>query len=117
MGRSYIEQTRAAFMIDIDSAASKLAPGPLSLAILPDLFAAIRLRRLAGKILWICRALTKCQRADILRQADVLARRDLRFPDCLGFTRSGMLELSVRHGRPVLDKDDRVKAVIKTQLR
>ena len=36
----YIEQTRAAFMVDIDSAASKLAPGPLSLAILPDLFAA-----------------------------------------------------------------------------
>ena len=51
-------------------------------------------------------ALTKSQRADILQQADELARRDMRFPDCLGFTRSGMLELSVRHGRPVLDKDD-----------
>ena len=112
----YVEQTRAAFMIDIDSAQSKLAPGPLSAAILPDLFAVIRLRRLAGKILVDMPALTKSQRADILYQANELARRDRRFPDCLGFTRSGMLELSVRHGRPVLDKDDRVQAVIKKQL-
>ena len=112
----YVEQTRAAFMIDIDSAQSKLAPGPLSAAILPDLFAVIRLRRLAGKILVDMPALTKSQRADILYQANELARRDRRFPDCLGFTRSGMLELSVRHGRPVLDKDDRVQAVMKTQL-
>ena len=103
-------------MIDIDSAQSKLAPGPLSAAILPDLFAVIRLRRLAGKILVDMPALTKSQRTDILHQADELARRDLRFPECLGFTRSGMLELSVRHGRPVLDKDDRVQAVMKTQL-
>ena len=112
----YVEQTRAAFLIDIDSAQSKLAPGPLSAAILPDLFAVIRLRRLAGKILVDMPALTKSQRADILHRADELARRDLRFPDCLGFTRSGMLELSVRHGRLVLDKDDRVQAVMKTQL-
>ena len=112
----YIEQTRAALLIDIDSAQSKLAPGPLSAAILPDLFAVIRLRRLAGKILVDMPALTKSQRADILHRADELARRDLRFPDCLGFTRSGMLELSVRHGRPVLDKDGRVQAVMKTQL-
>ena len=112
----YVEQTRAASMIDIDSAKSKLAPGPLSAAILPDLFAVIRLRRLAGKILVDMPALTKSQRADILHRADELARRDLRFPDCLGFTRSGMLELSVRHGRPVLDKDGRVQAVMKTQL-
>ena len=103
-------------MIDIDSAQSKLAPGPLSTAILPDLFALIRLRRLAGKILVDMPALTKSQRTDILHQVDDLARRDLRFPDCLGFTRSGMLELSVRHGRPVLDKDDRVQAIIKTQF-
>ena len=112
----YIERTRAATMIDIDSGASKLAPGNLSLAILPDLFAAIRLRRLAGKILVDMPALTKSQRTDILHRADELARCDLRFPDCLGFTRSGMLELSVRHGRPLLDKDDRVQAVIKTKL-
>ncbi len=112
----YIEHTRAAFMIDIDSAASKLAPGILSPAILPDLFAAIRLRRLAGKIFVDLPTLTKIQRIDILHQADKLARGDLRFPHCLGFTRSGMLELSVRHGRPVLDKDDRVQAVIKKKL-
>ena len=59
--------------------------------------------------------LTKTQRTDILRQADELARRDLRFPNCLGFTRSGMLELSVRHGRHVLERDERVQAVIKNQ--
>ena len=112
----YVEQTRAAFMIDIDSAQSKLAPGPLAAAILPDLFAVIRLRRLAGKILVDMPALTKSQRTDILHQVDELARRDLRFPDCLGFTRSGMLELTVRHGRPVLDKDDRVQTVIKAHM-
>ncbi len=112
----YIEQTRAAFMIDIDSAASKLAPGPLSLAILPDLFAAIRLRRLAGKIFVDMPTLTKTQRTDILHQVDELARRDQRFPDCLGFTRSGMLELSVRHSRPILDKDERIQAIIQTRL-
>ena len=112
----YIEQTRAAFMIDIDSATSKLAPGPLCLSILPDLFTAIRLRRLAGKILVDMPALTKIQRADILRSVDKLAQRDVRFPECLGFTRSGMLELSVRHGRPVLEKDDSIKAAIKKKL-
>ena len=109
----YIEETRAAFMIDIDSAASKLAPSALSMAILPDLFAAIRLRRLSGKILVDMPALTKNQRTNILHQADELARRDFRFPNCLGFTRSGMLELSVRHGRPVLDNDHKVQAIIK----
>ena len=112
----YIEQTRAAFMIDIDSSTSKLGPVPLSMDVLPELFAAIRLRRLAGKILVDMPTLTKTQRMNILHKADELARRDSRFPDCLGFTRSGMLELSVRHGRPVLDKDERVQAVIKTNL-
>ena len=112
----YIEQTRAAVMVDIDSAASKLAPGPLSKAVLPDLFAAIRLRRLAGKILVDMPALTRAQRANLLLQADQLARRDMRFPYCLGFTRSGMLELTVRHGRPPLDKDARVQAIIHARL-
>ena len=112
----HVEQTRAAFMIDIDSAQSKLAPGQLSVAILPDLFLVIRLRRLAGKILVDMPALKKSQRMDILHQADELARRDPRYPDCLGFTRSGMLELSVRHGRPFLDKDDRVQAIIETRF-
>ena len=112
----YVERTRAAFMIDIDSATSKLAPGPLSVAVLPDIFAIIRLRRLAGKIFIDMPALTKSQRADILHQADKLSQRDLRYPNCLGFTRSGMLELSVRHSRPVLDKDDSVQAAIKTRF-
>ena len=109
----YIEETRAAFMIDIDSAGSKLAPSALSMAILPDLFAAIRLRRLSGKIFVDMPALTKTQRTNILDKADELARRDFRFPNCLGFTRSGMLELSVRHGRPVLDNDHKVQAIIR----
>ena len=103
-------------MIDVDSAASRLAPGPLSEAILPELFAVIRLRRLAGKIYVDLPTLTKAQRVDVLKQADDLARRDLRIPDCLGFTRSGMLELIVRHSYPVLHKDHRVREVIKTYL-
>ena len=86
------------------------------MAVLPDIFAIIRLRRLAGKIFVDMPALTKNQRADILHQADKLSQRDLRYPNCLGFTRSGMLELSVRHSRPVLDKDDSVQAAIKTRF-
>ena len=108
----YVEQTRAAVMIDIDSAASKLPPGSLTTSILPELFAVIRLRRLAGKIFVDMPALTKTQRLDILQQADKLARLDIRHPVCLGFTRSGMLELSVRHGRVVLDKDEGVKEIM-----
>ena len=112
----YIERTRAAIMIDIDSAVSKLAPGPLSLAVLPDLFRAIRLRRLAGKLLVDMPRLTKAQRIDVLYRAKELAQRDPRLPECLGFTRSGMLELSVRHGRLILDKDDRVRAIMKRRF-
>ena len=60
-------------------------------------------------------ALTKNQRADILHQADKLYSV-ICDANCLGFTRSGMLELSVRHSRPVLDKDDNVQAAIKTRF-
>ena len=113
----HIEQTRAAFMIDIDSATSKLAPGPLCVSVLSDLFGAMRFRRLAGKILVDMPRLTKDQRSNILKLVDERARLDLRFPDCIGFTRSGILEFSVRHGRPIIHEDDEVKAVIKANLR
>ena len=61
-GLLYIEQTRAAFMIDVDSASSKQAPLNLCTTILPDLFAAMRLRRLAGKIIVDMPFLTNSQR-------------------------------------------------------
>ena len=108
----WIEQTRAAVTVDIDSAASKLAPGRLCMAVLPELFTQIGLRRLAGKILVDMPYVAKDKREHILTEIDRLSRRDVRYPDCLGFTRSGLLELSVRHDRQVLDKDEELQAVI-----
>ena len=108
----WFEQTRAAVMIDIDSAASKLAPDRLCELVLPELFTQICLRRLAGKILVDMPYIAHHKRRSVLAEIDRLSRRDPRYPDCLGFTRSGLVELSVRHGRPVLDKDDTLQAVI-----
>ena len=108
----WIEQTRAAIMVDIDSAASKLAPDRLGEMILPELFTQIRLRRLAGKILVDMPYIKASKRDPVLAEIDRLSRGDPRYPDCLGFTRSGLLELSVRHGRSALDKDDTLQAVI-----
>lgn len=108
----WIEETRAAVMVDIDSAASKLSPDRLCQAVLPELFVQIRLRRLAGKILIDMPYIPKDKRAGVLAEIDRLSRYDVRYPDCLGFTRSGLLELSVRQGRPVLDKDEALEAVI-----
>ena len=99
-------------MVDIDSAASKLSPDRLCRTVLPELFAQIRLRRLAGKILIDMPYIAKDKRAGVLVEIDRLSRHDARYPDCLGFTRSGLLELSVRQGRPVLDKDEALEAVI-----
>ena len=99
-------------MIDIDSAASKLAPDRLCELVLPELFTQICLRRLAGKILVDMPYIAHHKRRSVLAEIDRLSRRDPRYPDCLGFTRSGLVELSVRHGRPVLDKDDTLQAVI-----
>lgn len=108
----WIEESRAAVMVDIDSAASKLRPDRLCRTVLPELFAQIRLRRLAGKILIDMPYIAKDKRAGVLVEIDRLSRHDARYPDCLGFTRSGLLELSVRQGRPVLDKDEALEAVI-----
>ena len=113
----WIEQTRAAVMVDIDSAASKLAPDRLCQLILPELFTQISLRRLAGKILVDLPYIANNKRSAILAEIDQLARFDPRYPECLGFTRSGLLELSVRHGRPVLDKDHTLQAVIEQVAR
>ena len=113
----WIEQTRAAVMVDIDSATSKLAPDRLCELILPELFTQLSLRRLAGKILIDMPYMATRKRSNILAEIDRLSRRDPRYPDCLGFTRSGLLELSVRHGRPVLDKDNMLQAVIEDLAR
>ena len=100
-------------MIDIDSAASKLAPDRLlKVGLATELFTQICLRRLAGKILVDMPYIAHHKRHSVLAEIDQLSRRDPRYPDCLGFTRSGLVELSVRHGRPVLDKDDTLQAVI-----
>lgn len=101
----WFEQTRAAVMVDIDSAGGKLGPDRLCSNVLPDLFRQIRLRRLAGKIVVDMPYLTKKSQTALLTEIDQQASCDPRYPDCLGFTRSGLLELSVRHSRPVIDAD------------
>jgi len=113
----WIEQTRAAVMVDIDSAASKLAPDRLCQLILPELFTQISLRRLAGKILVDLPYIANDKRSAVLAEIDQLTRFDPRYPECFGFTRSGLLELSVRHGRPVLDKDHTLQAVMEQVAR
>ena len=112
----WIEQTRAAVMVDIDSAGSKLAPDRLCQIILPELFTQISLRRLAGKILVDLPYIANDKRSAVLAEIDQLVRFDPRYPECFGFTRSGS-EVSVRHGRPVLDKDHTLQALIEQVAR
>ena len=113
----WFEQTRAAVMVDIDSAGGKLGPDRLCFQVLPDLFRQLRLRRLAGKILVDVPYLASKNRAGLLAEIDHQASCDPRYPDCLGFTRSGLLELSVRHSRPVLDTDQAFEALMEHHAR
>ena len=100
----WIEPTRAAVMVDIDSAASNLAPAPLTELVLPEIFYLLRLQGLAGRVLIDIPYLTASERQQISRQIDKLSIADPRHPEFSGFTPSGLAELRYRYGRQPLDK-------------
>ncbi|MGC6474023.1 MAG: ribonuclease E/G [Candidatus Puniceispirillaceae bacterium] len=100
----WIEPTRAAVMVDIDSAASNLAPLPLAVQVLPEIFYLLRLRGLAGRVLIDIPYLRAAERHQISQQIESLCRADPRHPEFSGFTPSGLVELRYRYGRQPLDK-------------
>ena len=100
----WIEPTRAAVMVDIDSAASNLAPLSLAEQVLPEIFYLLRLKGLAGRVLIDIPYLRAAERHQISRQIEGLCRADPRHPEFSGFTPSGLVELRYRYGRQPLDK-------------
>ena len=100
----WIEPTRAAVMVDIDSAASGLAPTPLVGLVLPEIFYLLRLRGLAGRVLIDIPYLSAAERQQVSLQIESLCGADPRHPEFSGFTPSGLAELRYRYGRQPLDK-------------
>ena len=72
----WIEPTRAAVMVDIDSAASNLAPAPLARLVLPEIFYLLRLRGLAGRVLIDIPYLSAAERQQVSRQIESLCSAD-----------------------------------------
>ena len=96
----WIEPTHAAVMVDIDSAASNLAPAPLAGLVLPEIFYLLRLRGLA--------ALTdipylRCRAQQVSRQIESLCSADPRHPEFSGFT-FWACRATLSYGRQPLDK-------------
>ena len=100
----WIEPTRAAVMVDIDSAASNLGPAALAGQVLPEIFHLLRLRGLGGRVLIDIPYLGAAERHQISQQIENLCRADPRHPESSGFTPSGLAELRYRYGRQPLDK-------------
>lgn len=100
----WIEPTRVAVMVDIDSAASNLAPAALAGQVLPEIFYLLRLRGLAGRVLIDIPYLSTAERHQISRQIENLCSADPRHPEFSGFTTAGLVELRYRYGRLALDK-------------
>ena len=100
----WIESTRAAVMVDVDSAASNLAPAPLARLVLPEIFYLLRLGGLAGRVLIDIPYLSAAERQQVSRQIENLCSADPRHPEFSGFTPSGLAELRYRYGRQPLDK-------------
>ncbi len=98
----WIELTRTAVMIDIDSARSKRAPAELATEVLPEIIAALRLRQLSGRIIIDIPRVSRRRQKDIEEALRQHAASDPRHPDIIGFTASGLLELKIRHGRKSL---------------
>ena len=100
----WIEPTRAAVMVDIDSAASNLGPAALAGQVLPEIFHLLRLRGLGGRVLIDIPYLGAAERHQISQQIENLCWADPRHPESSGFTPSGLAELRYRYGRQPLDK-------------
>ena len=95
----WIEPTRTAVMIDVDSAASKLGPSELAGDVLAEIIAALRLRQLSGRIIIDLPRVSKGRQKEIEGALRKVAATDPRHPDIIGFTASGLLEMKIRHGR------------------
>ena len=100
----WIEPTRAAIMIDIDSAQSGLSPAALASQTLPEIFYLLRLRGLAGRVLIDIPYLNGPERKKCEADIKALCKADPRQPEYSGFTPSGLVELRYRYGRQPLDK-------------
>ena len=100
----WIEPTRAAIMIDLDSAASSLAPATLASHTLPEIFYLLRLRGLAGRVLIDIPHLNGPDRKKCETEIKALCKADPRQPEYSGLTPSGLVELRYRYGRQPLDK-------------
>ena len=98
----WIETTRTAVMIDIDSARSKRAPAELAIEVLPEIIAALRLRQLSGRVIVDIPRVSRRRQKNIEEALRQHAASDPRHPDIIGFTASGLLELKIRHGRKPL---------------
>ena len=100
----WMEPTRAAIMIDVDSAASSLGPASLASQTLPEIFYLLRLRGLAGRVLIDIPYLNGPDREKCETEIKALCKEDPRQPEYSGFTPSGLIELRYRYGRQPLDK-------------
>ena len=101
----WMEPTRAAIMIDVDSAQSSLAPAILASQTLPEIFYLLRLRGLAGRVLIDIPYLNGPSRKKCETEIKALCKADPRQPEYCGFTPSGLIELRYRYGRQPLDKN------------
>ncbi len=100
----WIEPTRAAITVDVDSAASGLTPATLASHTLPEIFYLLRLRGLAGRVLIDIPYLNRASRKKFEIEIKALCKSDPRQPEYSGFTPSGLVELRYRYGRQPLDK-------------
>ena len=91
------EQTQALLAIDVDSGGSRYAPSALVREVAPEIMRLIRLANYSGVILVDMPRLAKDDGAVCLRLLRDCAADDIRHPDVLGFTKSGLIEIIVRH--------------------
>lgn len=92
-----IEPTKALIAVDVDSAASKLAPLALAKFAAPEIMRLIRLASYSGVIVIDMPRLAFRDMAPILDEMRRLSFYDSRHPDVLGLSRAGLIELVVRH--------------------
>ena len=93
----HFEQTQALMAVDVDSAASKLAPLALAKYCAPHIMRYIRLACYSGVIMVDMPRLGMKDMGAILSIMRKAAARDIRNPDVLGVSRAGLIEIVVRH--------------------
>ena len=103
--RLSFEQTQALLAIDVDSGASRLSPTALVTEVAPEMMRLIRLASYSGVIVVDMPRLPRDVAGSCLRLLRAYAANDIRHPDVLGFTKSGLIEIIVRHRlAPLIDR-------------